>query len=615
MTQSNVGTAEAIGVETLPHWDMSVVYPGLDSPEFEEGFRSAVAAIDSLQQFFDENGIGPSTPILPSALSDADVAKFEQVTALLNQTMDEVNELGAYISSFVSTNSRDTLAQAKMSQLQMQGVRLSKLGSRITAWLSSLPVETLVARSAVAADHEYALRKAHIEAEHLLTPPEEELLAELGPTGGSAWSKLYNNFSSQLDVTVALPKGEKTMPMSAVRNLAYHRERAVRQAGYEAEMVAWEAASVPLAASLNGIKGEVNALVQRRGWSSPLAVSLFQNNIDQASLDAMLTAARESFPDFRRYLRAKARVLKLEKLAWYDIFAPIGQSNHTWAYSEGMEFIVAQFGAYSDKMRGLAERAFTENWIDAEPRPGKRDGAFCMRLRGEESRILANFKSDFSAVRTLAHELGHAYHNLNLAPRTVTQKATPMTLAETASIFCETIVKNAALQQVNDDERLLILEASIQGACQVVVDITSRFLFEESVFAKRQARELSVAEFCDLMRDAQLQTYGDGLDADQLHPFMWAAKGHYYSTGRSYYNFPYMFGLLFALGLYAHYQDDPHTFRADYDELLSSTGMFPAAELAARFNINIQTPDFWRSSLDVIRADIAAFEEVAGVGD
>ncbi len=605
---------QANATEKLPHWDMTVVYPGLDSAEFEAGFGSAVSAIDRLQTFFDEHEIGSQvpTPIDAAALTPALVTRFEQVLTLFNETMEQFIQIGSYITCFIATNSRNTVAQAKMSQLQMQGVRLSKLGSRLTAWLGTLPIDALLSLSSLAAEHEYVLRKAQIEAEHLLTPAEEELAAELGPTGGDGWSKLYGTYSSQLEVTVPLPTGEKTMPMSAARNLAYHQDRSVRQAAHAAELAVWEGASVPLAASLNAIKGEVNTLVQRRGWDSALAVSLFQNNIDAASLDAMLTAARESFPDFRRYLRAKARALGLEKLAWYDLFAPIGQNGRVWEYGEGAEFIVAQFGAFSDKMRNLAERAFTENWIDAEPRPGKRDGAFCLKLRGEESRILANFKNDFTAVRTLAHELGHAYHNLNLAPRTMTQKSTPMTLAETASIFCETVVKNAALAQMDSAERLLILETSIQGSCQVVVDITSRFLFEESVFAGRKARELSVDEFCHLMRDAQLQTYGDGLDASQLHPYMWAAKSHYYSTGRSYYNFPYMFGLLFALGLYARYQDDPETFRGDYDELLSSTGMFPAAELAARFDIDIQTPDFWRSSLDVIRSDIAAFEEMVG---
>jgi oligoendopeptidase F len=261
-------------------------------------------------------------------------------------------------------------------------------------------------------------------------------------------------------------------------------------------------------------------------------------------------------------------------------------------------------------MRAFAERAFRERWIDAEPRPGKEDGAFCMWLVSDQSRVLANFKPAFGGMSTLAHELGHGYHNMCLAPRTPLQRATPMTLAETASIFCETIVRQAALQRAAASERIEILEASLQGSCQIVVDITSRFLFESAVFERRQARELSVAELGELMLESQRQTYGDGLDAAVLHPYMWAAKSHYYSPSRSFYNFPYMFGLLFGLGLYARYTADPEGFKAGYDELLSSTGLADAATLAARFDIDIRTPAFWRASLDIIRADIAQFEEL-----
>jgi len=259
-------------------------------------------------------------------------------------------------------------------------------------------------------------------------------------------------------------------------------------------------------------------------------------------------------------------------------------------------------------MMALAERAFAERWIDAEPRSGKVDGAFCMWLRKDESRILANFKAVYGGMSTLAHELGHAYHNLNLTSRTTLQRQTPMTLAETASIFCETIVREAALQGADRQEQITIVEASLQGSCQVVVDITSRFLFEQNVFEKRRQRELSAAEFKELMLDGQRQTYGDGLDPDTYHGYMWAMKPHYYSTGRSFYNYPYMFGLLFGLGLYARYQQDAEGFKDGYDDLLASTGMHDAAELADRFGIDIRSPDFWRSSLDVVRTDIDRFE-------
>ncbi|HEX9374338.1 MAG TPA: M3 family oligoendopeptidase, partial [Roseiflexaceae bacterium] len=402
------------------------------------------------------------------------------------------------------------------------------------------------------------------------------------------------------------------LPISAVRNLAYDPDRATRQQAYGAELDAWARAAVPLAAALNSIKGEVNTLARRRGWPSPLDAALFANHIDRETLDAMMTAARESFPDFRRYLRAKARMLGQDRLPWYDLFAPVGQSTRAWSYDEATDFIVEQFGAYSQRMSDFAARAFRESWVDAEPRPGKRDGAFCMPLRRDESRVLANYQPGFKSVLTLAHELGHGYHNMNLARQPALNRDTPSTLAETASIFCETIVRNAVMQSAGPEEQVEILEGALVNACQVVVDITSRFLFESRVFAGREQRELSVDELCTIMLESQRETYGDGLDSQALHPYMWAAKGHYYSTGNSFYNFPYMFGLLFGLGLYARYQRDPEEFKVGYDELLASTGLADAATLAARLEIDTRSPEFWRASLDIIRADVDRFEALAG---
>jgi pepF/M3 family oligoendopeptidase len=328
----------------------------------------------------------------------------------------------------------------------------------------------------------------------------------------------------------------------------------------------------------------------------------------------MMGAAREFFPDFRRYLRAKAKLIGVERLAWYDMFAPVGAAGRAWSYEAGADFIVEQFRSFSPRLSDFAARAFHEGWIDAEPRPGKVGGAFCMKLRRDESRILANYKPTIESVLTLAHELGHAYHNVNLAPHTILNQDTPMTLAETASIFCETIIRNAAMESAGREEQLEILEAAVQGACQVVVDISSRFLFERAVFDGREQRELSVDELCAAMLDAQRQTYGDGLDEAALHPYMWAVKGHYYSSGRSFYNYPYMFGLLFGLGLYAIYRRDPHGFTERYDTLLASTGLADAATLAGRVGIDIRSIDFWRASLSIVRDDIDRFEALAAEG-
>lgn len=596
-------------LHSLPHWDMSVVYPSLESMEFDAAFNSVVRSIANLVALFDQRGIAKRDP---APLDDTTVQTFEAAVNALNSVLDETRTVNAYINSFVSTDSRYNLAQAKQSELQQHTVRLSMLGTRFTAWIGSLDVETLIERSALAREHAFMLHKAKIEATHQMPPAEEELATELRLTGATAWNKLHGNFTSQLLVGVELEGKVQELPMSIVRSLAYDANREVRRRAYEAEIAAWRSAAVPLAAALNSIKGATNLLSKRRRWDSPLDVTLFENNIDRQTLDAMMTAAHESFPDFRRYLRAKARALGLSALAWYDLFAPLGTGGRQWSFEEGAQFIIEQFGTYSPKLRGLAERAFHERWIDAEPRTGKRDGAFCMSLRQDESRVLTNFKPAFAAVSTVAHELGHAYHNVNLAQRTMLQRSTPMTLAETASIFCQTLVNQAALQKADTQEQITILEESLQNACQVVVDITSRFLFEQRVFDKRGPRELSIDEFNDLMLNAQRETYGDGLDPNILHPYMWAMKPHYYSS--TFYNYPYMFGLLFGLGLYARYRDDPEGFKAVYDDLLSSTGLGNAAELAARFGLDTRAPDFWRSSLAVIHSDVDRFESLIARG-
>jgi oligoendopeptidase F len=294
------------------------------------------------------------------------------------------------------------------------------------------------------------------------------------------------------------------------------------------------------------------------------------------------------------------------------MFAPVGgaEGERVWRFDEAAAFVVDQFATYSDRLAGLARRAIQERWVDAEPRNGKRDGAFCTSVRADESRVFLNYEPSFNSVQTLAHELGHAYHNVNLAQRTPMQRETPMPLAETASIFCQTVITNAALAQASGGEKLNILEGQLQDACQVVVDIHSRFLFESRVFERRTRRELSADEMNTLMLDAQRETYGDGLDPDALHPYMWAMKPHYYSS-YSFYNWPYTFGLLFGLGLYARYREDPDRFRAGYDDLLSSTGLESAADLAQRFGIDVRTGAFWRASLDVVRERIKEFEEVA----
>lgn len=588
----------------MPRWDLTPLFPSLASPEFDAAFADLVQRVADAKTLFDAHAIGERAP---APLADADVVAYEAATDALNAIYERLRTIRAFVMGLVTTDSRDAAAQARASELRRETVALSLLSTRYTAWLGTLEIDALLERSAVARAHAFPLRQARVTATHLMSAAEETLAAELALSGSSAWSRLHGDLTSQLTV----PLDGQAQPMSVVRALATDADAGLRRRAYEAELAAWKTVALPLAAAMNGIKHETNVLARKRGWDDPLDASCFFNAIDRPTLDAMLRAAEKSFPDFRRYLRAKARLVSgAERLPWCDLFAPVGVEAGGWEWPEAETFVADNFDAYSPKMGDFARRAFRERWVDAEPRPGKRDGAYCMGVKPGVSRILQNYRPSFDGVSTLAHELGHAYHNLCLEKCTPLQSGTPMTLAETASIFCETIIKNAALSATDDPQhQLAILEASLQGSCQVVVDISSRFRFERAVLEGRRGRELSEQELCDKMLQAQRETYGDGL-SDELHPYMWAVKGHYY--GSTYYNFPYMFGLLFGLGLYARYEADPDAFRDGYDNLLASTGLGDAATLAARFGLDIREEAFWSASLDVVRADIDRFEALAG---
>src|SRR5262249_43858877 len=243
----------------LPRWDMTVVYPDIDSPECEAGFRAVTDEIASLSALFDELRIGRMEGRAAALLTQQDsVRAVDTVIERLNVVLADVQTLSAYISAFVTTDSRDNRAQGKYSELQQHTVRLAQLTTRFIAWVGSLDVEALISESEVARSHAYALRQAKIRALHQMSPAEEALAAELNVTGGSAWGKLHGNVTSQLTLSIDVAGETRVLPMSAIRNLAYEEERKVRRSAYEAELRGWEQVAVPLAAALNSIKGQVS---------------------------------------------------------------------------------------------------------------------------------------------------------------------------------------------------------------------------------------------------------------------------------------------------------------------------------------------------------------------
>ena len=598
--------------ETAPHWDLSNVYPALDSAELTAAIKELTAQLDDFDTYMAEKVA--QTDEVTSAAELAEIAT--SLIERFNKSNDLAETIGAYIYSFITTDSYNQLAKKMLSQFDQIALRLRMLGIQTQQWVGAIAKQlpAIIENSDVTRAHAFFLQETAEQSRYLMSESEESLAAELGISGANAWSKLQGTVTSQMKIEFELSGEVKELSSPALINLHSHPDEDVRKRAYEAEMKAWEGVQEPLAAALNGIKGAVNTLNKRRGREDALHSAIDGARIDRETLNAMLEAMKDSFPVFQRYFLAKAKRLGKEKLPWWDVFAPVGNAEKTYSYEEASSFILEQFGTFAPELEALAKRAFTENWIDAEQRVGKRGGAFCMGVPNvKESRILSNFDGTFDQVSTLAHELGHAFHNqcIYAAGKTSLQSETPMTLAETASIMCETIVVNAILEKTSDpEEELAILETSLIGSSQVIVDIYSRYLFEKEVFERRADAELSAEELCEIMENAQKATYGDALDERYLHKYMWTWKPHYYSSGRSFYNFPYAFGLLFATGLYAIYEERGADFVPDYINLLASTGEGRAAELADRFGINIREKKFWEDSLKVIEKQVDRYCEL-----
>lgn len=593
-------------------WDLSDVYPSLQSQEFAAAVNELRHETEALERYITDE----LAPL--SAETDAG-----ELGAHLGSAINRLNQLSrlgdtvrAYIYAFVTTDSHDSDARKKFSEYEQIAVWINQVDVLFKGWIGRLgpALDSAIAQNETVRAHTFILQETAEQARYLMSEAEEALAAELSLSGGNAWSKLQGTVTSQLTVDFELDGEVRKLPMPALINLHAHPDESVRRRAHEAELAAWASVRETLAACLNGVKGEVITLDQHRGRSDALQSALEQARIDRPTLTAMLAAMEGSFPMFRRYFKAKAKRIGKERLAWWDVFAPAGSVERQYTFEEARTFVLKNFATFGPELRNLAERAFDKCWIDAEPREGKRGGAFCMGLPAvQESRILCNFDGSLDQVSTIAHELGHAFHNqcAFATNKTELQKITPMTLAETASILCETIVMEAALAQASDrDEELAIIETSLIGSAQVIVDIYSRFLFEREVFERRVQGELSADDLCEIMARSQLATYGDGLDPMHLHPYMWTWKSHYYRTGLSFYNFPYAFGLLFATGLYAIYQARGAAFVPDYLRLLASTGEASAADLAGRFGIDIRERAFWDASLATIARRVDRYCEL-----
>lgn len=586
------------------NWSLKELYTSFNSEEFLEDMECLTEVIDEINKW---------TEII---VKDTDCAKvkLEGYVERFSVLADLITKIGSFIELSISVNTKDDEALKYSDILEKKLTKIVEAETKLNKWISSIEnIDEVIKDSILLKDHEFILKEVVEKSKYLLTDREEAIIANMQNTGSNAWGKLKDNLISTHKVEINEDGKIKEYPLTVVLNMAYDKDEKVRKRAYEAEIASYTKIEEGVAAALNGIKGEVLTICEFRGYKSPLEQTLINSRMDEESLNVMLEAMKESMPKFREYLKRKAEILGHKNgLPFYDMYAPIVESDMEFDYEKGKKFVVDKFRTFSDNLANFAQKAMNNNWIDVMPKEGKVGGAFCAGIHYlGESRILLNYGNSFSDVVTMAHELGHGFHGECLKDESVLNTEYPMPIAETASTFCETIVKKAAIKEADKITALAILESEISDCNQVIVDIYSRFLFEKSLFEARKESALTVDQIKKLMLDAQREAYGDGLDPEYLHPYMWTWKPHYYYANSNFYNFPYAFGLLFAKGLYAEYLKKGSEFISEYENLLSITGKHNIADITKEVGIDIHNKEFWKSSLRTIEEDIDKFMELS----
>ena len=575
-------------------WNLDILYKGKDDPELAEDIKKFEGMADFLSKEYDK------------AVKLPEEKKVETLLLALEKYEKDVYKLYAFLNLYLATHSDDGDAMALRDKVSRINSGCAGIDTRIHKELGSIKdLDALVKKSELCKEYEYFLKEAIDKCKHMLSDAEEEIAAMMNVYAGDGWGSFRDFVTSNVKVDY----DGKQISLSEVRNLAYDKDADVRKKAYEAEMASYEKFKDSVAFALNNIKNQVISLGAKRGYESPLSEALYKSRMKRETLDAMMNSMKEYIPALRRFYKAKAKYLGHKNgLPWYDLFAPTGSFDKKFTAEDCRDYLLECFKTFTPDMSDFMKEAFDNSWIDFYPRQGKLGGAFDFELMGfGESRVLTNFDGTFGSVDTLAHELGHAFHDRQIVNQRPLNHDYTMPIAETASTFNETFLGHYAMESATNEEKISILDQSLTESLQCIIDITSRYIFESTVFEQCADKFLMPDDLNEIMIKAQDETYGDSIDPEYKHKFMWANKSHYYSAYLSFYNFPYAFGLLFSQGLYAMFLKDKDGFVAKYKQMLHDTVSCSIEDCGKAMGVDLTKPDFWKASLDIVLKDVEEY--------
>lgn len=586
-----------------PIWDLDVFFKGgSGSREFN----------DYLEQLTAELGVFKEKTERFQLREDSSESELSEVLTAFQYIAKQVGQAGAYVSCLQAQNTKDVqagLLRGRITNISAEfGVILAQLDQKL-AEIDDFSWNKLL--NSTFTEIKFVLNERRDRVKEKLSLPEETMIQSLAVDGYHGWGQLYDTIVSKMTVKVEENGETKLLSIGQAFNKFSDPDREVRKSVFQGWEEAWSQNGDLFADTLNHLAGFRLSVYEKRGWNDVLKEPLSLNRMSGETLNVMWETISRNKGPFLKYLKRKAELLGVERLDWYDLDAPVGKANSKMGYQEGAEFILKQFGQFGSQLESFCRKAFEDNWIEAEDRADKAPGGFCTSFpESGQTRIFMTYSGTPNNVATLAHELGHAFHQHAMEDVHTLNQNYAMNVAETASTFAEMIVADASVKKAGTkEEHLALLEDKIQRSAALLMNIHARFLFETSFYEERKKGAVSAERLNELMEGAQKEAYGDSLGT--YHKGFWASKLHFYITGTPFYNFPYTFGYLFALGIYARAGKEGKSFEEKYISLLKDTGSMTVEELAAKhLSADIKAADFWEEAVKMTLKDVEEFLEL-----
>ncbi|MCM3111339.1 M3 family oligoendopeptidase [Lederbergia lenta] len=585
-------------------WDLDVFFKGGSTS------RQFIAHLEKTKKQLEQFQLAVDEWVIPITAQDKSLSGLLD---LFQDASQSLKQAGAYVSCLQAQDMNDLKANELRGMVTTLSSRLSTLLTNFDEKLSLINEETW--RELLKQDSmkkiNFMLSERRKNAAEKLPKEQEALINALSIDGYHGWGEMYDNIVSQIKIPFKENGKKIDLSVGQAANKFSSPDPKIRKHVFKEWEQAWDKQSDLLAGTLNHLAGFRLSVYKQRGWDHVLKEALTYNRMKQKTLDVMWEVISDNKQPFAEFLKKKAELLGVEKLSWADLDAPVGEANTTYDYQEGAAFILKHFDKFGDKLTAFTNKAFKDRWIEAEDRAGKRPGGFCTSFPlSNQSRIFMTYSGTASNVSTLAHELGHAFHSYALKDTHPLNRGYAMNVAETASTFAEMIVADAAVNNAENEEvKLALLEDKIQRSIALLMNIHARYLFETRFYEERKKGMVNKNRLNELMEDAQKEAYADSLE--EYHPLFWGSKLHFFITGVPFYNFPYTFGYLFSLGIYAQAVKEGKGYEKKYMAMLEDTGSMTVEDLAQKhLGVDLTKRDFWEAGVKLCIKDVEDFMDL-----